>query len=79
MEKTLNMGAFEALDNRALFVVDGGGRTGDALMATAGAVLVAWSPVVAVAGSVVATPAAGICSGMSMCGLGLSMIGNATH
>lgn len=81
MEMTLNMNVhtFSPLTYDELMVVDGGGAVGNALKATAGSVLIAWSPVIGVGVSMVATPAAGVCAGMSAAGLGLSLIGSATH
>nr|MBQ4456731.1 hypothetical protein [Clostridia bacterium] len=79
MEMTLNMGAFEAIDNNEMFAVNGGGQVNDALKITVGAVLVAWSPVIAIAGSIVATPVGGVLAGVGVCGMGLALIGSGTH
>ena len=65
--------------NLTYVLADTLGAVGDALKATAGAVLVAWSPVIAIGVSMVATPAGGVCAGMSAFGLGLTLIGSATH
>lgn len=81
MEITLNMSvnAFAPLTYHELMAVNGGGAVENALKATAGTVLVAWSPVIGIGVSMVATPAAGVCAGMSAVGLGLSIIGSAIH
>ena len=81
MELTMTMGAFEALDQQELFAVDGGasGTIGAALEITAGAVLIAWSPVVGILVGVAGGPPAGVFAAAGMVSLGLSMIGDATH
>lgn len=79
MALKMNSATFAPLTFDELMTIDGGGAVGDALKATAGAVLVAWSPVIAIGVSMVATPAGGVCAGMSAFGLGLTLIGSATH
>lgn len=60
MEVVLNLGGFECLGQNEMLSVDGGAdvSVGEALVATGGAVLIAWTPIV-----VVAAIAAGIATG----------------
>lgn len=79
MALDINTAVFAPLTFDELMRIDGGGTVGNALKVAAGAVLVAWSPVVGIGVSMVATPAVGVCAGMGTIGLGLGLIGSATH
>lgn len=79
MELVFDAGSFASLSMGEMMSIDGGGYVGRALQATAGTILIAVSPVVAVAAGVVATPAGGAFAGMACLGFGLSLVGKATH
>lgn len=79
MALSINATAFAPLTLGELMEIDGGGAVGNALKATAGGVLIAWSPAIGIGASIVGTPVAGVCAGMGAFGLGLTLIGSATH
>lgn len=81
MEMTMSMGAFQELDDSQALMVDGGASTiGKALVATGGAVLIAWAPITALA--IVATGGVGLVAvgtAVTMVGMGVSGIAASTH
>lgn len=79
MEMTMNINSFAPLAYDEMMVVDGGRGIGSALQATAGGILIGCSPVITVAGSLVAGPVAGALAGAGALGMGFSLVGSATH
>lgn len=83
MELTMNMSAFEQLDNCEMTGIDGGAinwaGVGNALQLTAGTVLIVWAPIVGAAVAVStagAGTAAGVAVASGMVSAGCSFIGN---
>ena len=75
MEMTLNSN-FLAIENDEIMEIYGGVNV---IKGIAGGILIAWSPVIGAAAGVVGTPVAGVVAGSGVLGMGLSLLGQATH
>ena len=67
---------FTNLSQNEIMEIDGGVNV---IKGVAGGILIAWSPVIGVAAGVVGTPIAGAVAGSGTLGLGLTLLGQATH
>ena len=75
MEMTLNAN-FLTIKNDEIMEIYGGTNV---IKGIAGGILIAWSPVIGVAAGVVGTPVAGVAAGAGVLGMGLNLLGQATH
>lgn len=69
---------FDEVTQEEILMIEGGGWL-EAAQVFAGVVIVAASPIVAVASSAVLTPAGGVTAGGATASLGLSLIGAGVH
>lgn len=67
---------FTNLSQNEIMEIDGGINV---LKGIAGGLLIAWSPIIGVAAGAVGTPVGGVVAGAGTLGLGLTLLGQATH
>lgn len=67
---------FTNLSQNEIMEIDGGVNV---IKGIAGGILIAWSPIIGVSAGIVGTPVGGVVAGAGTFGLGLTLLGQATH
>lgn len=78
MTDVMKLDGFIELSRSEMEQVDGGSLI-KAIQATAGVVLIAWSPAIGIGAGIVGGPITGAIAAGGVIGLGLNLVGKATH